>query len=69
VALEKAYYKKIFILDLLPLVNDYARRENEAAQKKIHELIIEVYTSLSFPIVHVPVLPTEDRADFILNHL
>jgi predicted ATPase len=69
VALEKAYYKKIFILDLLPLVNDYARRENEAAQKKIHELIIEVYTSLSFPIVHVPVLPTEDRADLILNHL
>ena len=68
-ALEKVYYKKIFILDLLPLVNDYARSENEAAQKKIHELIIEVYTSLSFPIVHVPVLPTEDRADFILNHL
>ena len=69
VALEKVYYKKIFILDLLPLVNDYARSENEAAQKKIHELIIEVYTSLSFPIVRVPVLPTEDRADFILNHL
>lgn len=34
VALEKAHYKTIFILDLLPLVNDYARRENEAAQKK-----------------------------------
>ena len=68
-ALEKAYYKKIFILDLLPLVNDYARRENEAAQKKIHELIAEVYTSLSFPIVNVPALPPEDRADFILNHL
>lgn len=68
-ALKKAYYKKIFILDLLPLVNDYVRKENEAAQKKIHELIIEVYTSLSFPVVHVPVLPPEDRADFILNNL
>jgi predicted ATPase len=68
-ALKNVSYKKIFILDLLPLVNDYARKEDEAAQKKIHQLIIEVYSSLSFPIVQVPVLPTEERADFILNNL
>jgi predicted ATPase len=68
-ALKKVSYKKIFILGLLPLVNDYARKEDEAAQKKIHELITGVYTSLHFPIVHVPVLPPEERADFILNNL
>ena len=68
-ALQKVHYKKIFILDLLPLVNDYARKENDAAQKKIHDLITVVYASLSFPIVYVPVLPPEDRADFILNNL
>ncbi len=67
--LEKVSYKKIFILDLLPLVNDYFRKEDEAGQKKIHELIMKVYSSLHFPIVHVPVLPPEDRADFILNNL
>lgn len=62
-------YRKIFILDLLPLVKDYARREDEADQKKIHELLIAVYSSLPFPIVRVPVLPIEERVEFILAHL
>ena len=68
-ALGTASYKKIFILDFLPLVNDYARREDEAAQKKIHSLITAVYESLSFPVVHVPVLPPEKRVDFILKNI
>ena len=68
-ALRKVYYKKIFILDILPLVQDYARTEDEAAQKKIHKLLTEVYESLPFPVVHVPVLPPEERVDFILKHL
>lgn len=62
-------YKKIFILDYLPLVEDYARREDAAAQKKIHRLITDVYESLPFPVVHVPVLPPEERVQFILNNL
>lgn len=62
-------YKKIFILDYLPLVDDYARREDAAAQKKIHKLITEVYESLPFPVVHVPVLPPQHRVDFILKNL
>lgn len=68
-ALETVSYKKIFILDPLPLKNDYARNEDEQAQKKIHELITEVYESLPFPVVHVPVLPLEQRVDFILENL
>ena len=38
-ALKKATYKKIFILDFLPLVNDYARSENAKAQQDIHMII------------------------------
>ena len=68
-ALKKVFYKKIFILKSLPLVNDYARREDEAAQKKIAQLITEVYESLPFPVIHVPVLSPKERADFILKHL
>lgn len=68
-ALKTVSYKKIFILDRLPLKNDYARDENEEAQKKIHELITEVYESLPFPVVHVPVLPEKERVDFILKNL
>lgn len=68
-ALRYVSYKKIFILDYLPLVDDYARHEDVAAQIKIHKLITEVYESLPFPIIHVPVLPLEERADYILQNL
>lgn len=68
-AMHKVSYKKIFILDPLPLVNDSVRTEDEVAQKKIHQLLTEVYESLSFPVIHVPVLPPEERVDFILKNL
>ena len=68
-ALRMVSYKKIFILDFLPLVKDYARNEDGVAQKRIHELLIEVYESLPFPIVRVPVLSPEARVDFILINL
>ncbi|MDI6799666.1 MAG: ATP-binding protein [Actinomycetota bacterium] len=68
-ALRRFRYKKVFILDLLPLVNDYARTENEAAQKKIHRLLVAVYEALGFQVVHVPVLPPEERVEFILKNL
>ena len=68
-ALRTVSYKKVFILDCLPLVNDYARTEDAAAQKKIQALLIEVYESLGFPIIQVPMLPPEERVDFILKNL
>ena len=68
-ALRTVFYKKVFILDCLPLVKDYDRTEDEEAQKKIHALLIEVYESLGFPIIQVPVLKPEERVDFILNNL
>lgn len=68
-ALRTVSYKKIFIMDYLPLKNDYARLENAEGQKKIHQLITEVYESLPFPVIHVPVLPAEERVDFILKNI
>lgn len=62
-------YKRVFILDRLPLVNDYARLETEADQIRIHNLIIRVYQSYPCPIVFVPVLPPDERVDFILRNL
>ena len=68
-ALRTVSYKKVFILDCLPLVKDYARNEDDVAQKKIHELLTEVYESLPFPVIHVPVLPPDERVDFILKNI
>ena len=68
-ALLTVSYKKVFVLDCLPLVKDYARTEDMEAQKKIHALLLEVYKSLGFPVIQVPVLKPEERVDFILKNL
>ena len=68
-AMLTVFYKKVFILDCLPVVKDYARTEDEAAQKKIQSLLVQVYESLGSPIVHVPLLTPEERVDFILKNL
>jgi predicted ATPase len=68
-ALQSATYRKVFLLDLLPLVSDYARTEDGAAQHKIHDLLREVYQDLGNTVEAVPVLPPEERVDFILGHL
>lgn len=68
-ALAKVSYKKVFILDPLPLVTDYARTEGESEQIRLDALLNEVYHSLPFPVVHVPALPPDERVDFILENL
>ena len=45
------------------------RTEDEEDQKKIHQLIIDVYESLGFPMVFVPVLPPKERLEFILKYI
>lgn len=68
-AMEQVSYKNIFILDRLPFINDYARTEDEQAQREIHNLIIDVYESLGFPVIFVPVLNPDERVNFILANL
>lgn len=68
-ALGSVNYKKIFMLDRLELVKDYARLENEQDQIRIHKLICEVYRELRFPMLHVPVLKPNLRVDYILQNL
>lgn len=68
-AVAACSYKKVFIMDLLPLDHDYARTEDDLDQLQINELITEVYESMPAPVVRVPVLAAEARADFILANL
>lgn len=68
-AISKVSYRKIFILDSLPLVHDYARGENMRAQSQLHRLVTEVYAELGFPIVKVPVMFPEKRVNFVLANL
>jgi predicted ATPase len=68
-ALTHVSYRKVFILDLLPLAADYARTEDVAAQRRIHALLTEVYRNLPISVVNVPVLSPADRVAYILERL
>ncbi|MRX44419.1 AAA family ATPase [Agromyces kandeliae] len=68
-ALAHVPYRKAFVMDLLPLHADYARTEDAAAQRRVHDLLLEVYLSLPIPVVRVPVVPPPERVDFILRRL
>jgi predicted ATPase len=67
--LKYAHYKKIFIMELLPLHKDYARVEDEIMQQKIQSIIIEVYKARNEPVVMVPVLPEKERVQYILERI
>jgi len=66
---NKFCYQKIFVLDRLPLINDYARLEDEEEQIRIHNLIIDVYHRFPCPIEFVPVLEPVERTKYILERL
>ena len=68
-ALRSARYRKVFLLDLLPLVKDYARTEDNTAQRKIHDLLRKVYEELGHPVETVPALDPEARVEYILARL
>lgn len=68
-AVAKCRYRKVFMLEQLPLKPDYARTESEVDQKEISRIIHDVYDSLPFPVVHVPRMSPEKRVEFILKNL
>ena len=68
-ALASVSYRKVFLLNLLPLVRDYARTEDEAAQKRIHALLRNVYEETGCRVETVQALPPEERVDYILANL
>ena len=67
--LKSARYKKIFILELLPLHLDYARTEDLQAQQDIQRHLIQVYSERSDPVVKVPVMDLKSRVEFVLANL
>jgi predicted ATPase len=67
--LQPGRYRRVFVLDLLPLAADYARTEDRPAQIEIHRLLTEVYSELDYQPIAVPPLPPEARVDYILAEL
>ena len=68
-AIKKCDYRKVFLLDRLPYTQDYARTETKEQQDKLHELLEKAYRELNFEIVKVPLMPIENRVEFVLQNL
>ena len=62
-------YKKVFLLDLVDFKNDEARNETPEEARQIDQLIEEGYRAYDFDIIRVPVMPVEERVDFIVKRL
>jgi len=62
-------YKKVYLLDRLPVRKDSVRSEDEKTAERIEALLIECYRGLGYPVIRIPVSSVFRRADLILKHL
>jgi predicted ATPase len=68
-ASASARYRKVFVLDLLPIEDDGGRPENEDEQSQIQEHLLATYRELGFDVETVPVMSPGERAQHILDRL
>ena len=62
-------YASVLILDLLPLELDGARIEGDLFTVQFDEWLVRDYGALGYRVARVPVLPPQERVDFVLEHL
>ena len=63
-------YKTVFYLEPLnDYTTDYARIEDSGERDQLTGLLWKIYNDLGFSIQRVPVLPQQDRIDYILGRV
>ncbi len=68
-AMKELRYRKVFMLDLVDYVTDYARTETPEQARALHAAIREGYEEQGYTIIPVPVMPVSERVQFILARL
>ncbi len=61
-------YKGIFVLDRLMFEADEVRTEDNELAGKIEMLLEKCYRKLGYTLIRVPVMPVEQRAEWVLKH-
>ena len=62
-------YQNVFLFERLRFLTDPVRSEDERTARRLSRLIEESYQSLSYDIIHVPLLSIEERTEFVLERL
>jgi predicted ATPase len=66
---EPNRYRKVFFLEPLPWVQDYARTESPETLDWLECRLREVYEVLGYPVVDVPALSIGERVALIRGHI
>ena len=66
---RRVKYRKVFLLDRLPVKEDSVRKEDEKTAQVLETLLVDCYRDLGYSIIRIPVLSVPERADLILQHL
>ena len=61
-------YDSVFLLERIDFEDDYARTEDAEQADQIHAKLREVYESLGYNVVEIPLKPVDERADHIIDH-
>jgi predicted ATPase len=67
--LPDVVYRKAFLLELIPFKADEIRKETPDDARKLNVLLRESYERLGIPVIDIPLMPVQKRADFVLAHL
>ncbi len=68
-ASQKRKYKGIFLLEQVLFENDYGRTEDEKFANNLSGLLYKSYLDLGYNIIKIPVIPIDERAEFILRNI
>lgn len=68
--MDTSVYNKVFLLEPLPTFeNDYARTENSAFTKSLHQQLFDVYREYGMNPIVVKVASPRERLEFVINNL
>jgi predicted ATPase len=62
-------YRHVFLFDRLPFVHDEVRTESAVLAEKLDGMLEADYRALGYSPIRVPVMPVEERADFVLEKI
>ncbi len=68
-AVRNSAYDAVFLLDRLPYSTDGVRTETDAEAKRIQTFIENAYRAAGFSPIRVPVLPLQERIEFVLSNI
>lgn len=60
-------YAQIFLLERLPIEQDNVRNEDDKTAAELEAQLESDYKILGYEIIRVPIMPVEERVQFILN--